>query len=652
MALPTRSAFWRFILLVTCLFAVLAGWNLIDLAGRLNVQILARPAWLAAVSALGLLAVTTLRGGTAGREKVWGFLELPSKILPKQLGMVLLMIGLTGFSMVTALAGFRNILGDEVGIRPLVFWLFSLSGMWGVRTFRRETEWLHALIAIILSQAVLHMLLSYWPQVTGYPFALGWSETSRFYFPSLFLSENVYGWKYPLPILHPTLHLLLAPPYLFDAPLWVHRFWQVVIRYLLLAATVPALMMRIRIQNKAIRWWVAIWSFLFLFLGPVYFHLTIPVILILTGFTLRDDRRNWFVILVASAWCGWSRVNWYPIPALIAAVLYVLETPFKRKSIWQYLWRPALWGVAGTLTSFAFQRLYVAISGVADGEYFYTSIASDLLWYRLLPNATYSAGLLPAAILTSIPMWVAIYLVLRADKGAFHPVRLFLVAAALIAVFIGGLFVSLKIGGGADLHNMDAYFITLLIVFLYLVFGRCSREEEVPALPAAFHWLVVVVLLVPAVWANIQSNIGFSSYDEQRIQSVLSELQARVDEVNKQGGEILFITQRHLISMGMLQNVTLVPEYEREDLMEMAMGNNDAYLRNFRNDMQNQRFSLIIVDPLKYRLLGKNYPFGEENNAWVTRVMKHILCNYREETVFPGDDIALYVPQLGARQCP
>ena len=126
----------------------------------------------------------------------------------------------------------------------------------------------------------------------------------------------------------------------------------------------------------------------------------------------------------------------------------------------------------------------------------------------------------------------------------------------------------------------------------------------------------------------------------------------RVNEVNDQGGEILFITQRHLASMHMLNDVKMVPEYEREELMEMAMGNNQEYLQIFRTDMENQRFAAIVVDPLTYRLLGRNYVFGEENNAWVRRVMKQILCNYQEDVVFPADQIAIYIPQYGTRQCP
>jgi hypothetical protein len=168
-------------------------------------------------------------------------------------------------------------------------------------------------------------------------------------------------------------------------------------------------------------------------------------------------------------------------------------------------------------------------------------------------------------------------------------------------------------------------------------------------LPFIVPWGVAVLLVAVPAWFLVQSNVGFKTYDAVRTQSVLDALQARVDDVNAQGGEILFITQRHLVSMRMLDGVEMVPEYEREELMEMAMGDNQEYLQIFREDMESQRFAAIVVDPLSYRLLGRNYAFGEENNAWVRRVMKHILCNYQEAAVFPEDQIAIYVPQEGTR---
>jgi hypothetical protein len=292
------------------------------------------------------------------------------------------------------------------------------------------------------------------------------------------------------------------------------------------------------------------------------------------------------------------------------------------------------------------------MSGVPDVGLFYTSLASDLLWYRLLPNASYFLGILPAALLASLPVWFAMYIVIRSGKDDWHPLRLFFIFAALFVLFIGGLVVSLKIGGGANLHNMDAYFSLLLIVFAYLVFARYRREDGEFGRQVQLHWLVVVSLIIMPAWSYLQFNVGFGNYDANRTQTVLAGLQDHVDQVNAQGGEILFITQRHLISMHMLRNVELVPEYEREDLMELAMSNNLEYLGKFRGDMENQRFAIIVVDPLNYNILTKNRSFAEENNVWVTRVMKHILCNYREEGVFPEDEIALYVPQEGERQCP
>ena len=67
--------------------------------------------------------------------------------------------------------------------------------------------------------------------------------------------------------------------------------------------------------------------------------------------------------------------------------------------------------------------------------------------------------------------------------------------------------------------------------------------------------------------------------------------------------------------------------------------------------MENQRFALIVVDPLNDNTLARRRSFAEENNVWVKRVVRSILCNYREEAVFSADEIALYVPQEGARQC-
>jgi hypothetical protein len=249
-------------------------------------------------------------------------------------------------------------------------------------------------------------------------------------------------------------------------------------------------------------------------------------------------------------------------------------------------------------------------------------------------------------------MWIVMYAQFRSRRADWHPVRILFILLALLALFLGGLVVSLKIGGGADLHNLDAYFTMLLIVLSYLVFDRYAPQEGSAAQLIPLSWGSALSVIVIPILFLTQSSISFKSYDAARTDAVLANLQAEVDRVKAGGGQILFITQRHLIAMGMLQNVTLIPEYEREELMEMAMADNEEYLAVLRRDLEAQRFDLIVVDPLTFKILARRRAFSEENNVWVRRIMRPILCNYRLEESFPEDEIALYVPQEGERVCP
>ena len=654
---PSRETFWRAVFLVSAALPLLSLWQSINLAHELEVDFLTRPSWIGLLVGFFVLGLIPLLALTMTwsrlKERILALAESPERLADKfrWLSWLLLPISIIGYTAVFMFPPVGDLFGGEGWIRFLIFWYFSLMGLTAMKIICRDAAWFIALLSVVLFQTVFHLFASQFSYVTDYPFAMGWSETSRYYYPSLFLSKFVYGQEYPWPVLHPTLHLLLAPPYLFHAPLWFHRLWQVLLRLVLVGAVVPAMMKRLSVQEQVARWIVALWMLLYLFMGPLYFHLAIPVILLLYGLSSQNDRRTWLVVLLASIWCGWSRVNWYPMPGMIAAVLYLLEVPFKGKTIGRYLLKPASWFVIGTLTAFISQRIYIAISGVSP-ELFYTSLSSDLLWYRLLPNSSYFLGLIPAAVLASFAMWMVIYLVLRGRRDSWHPIRLLFIFVALLVLFAGGLVVSLKIGGGADLHNLDAYWVLLLIVAGYMTLARYRREDGRFDEPVSLHWLVVILLFIMPVWLQLGSSAGIKTYDSSRAQSVLSALQAQVDNVNSEGGQILFITQRQLISMHMLKNVTLVPEYEREDLMEMAMANNTEYLGQFQFDMESQRFDLIIVDPLNYSIYSRRREFSEENNVWAERVMKDILCNYRLDASFPEDGIAFYVPQEGERQCP
>lgn len=652
---PSRPAFWRVILIVTAALPLLSIWNLITLAAELGVNITTSISWLAGIGVLVLLSALALIGLAIGfskaGESLWAWIEAFGRFRT-WFGIALTLVALAGFPLVSANPFFLRILHQEEWVRMLLFWLFSLAGMWGIKMFRQETSWPVALIVFMLCQSVLQLFLINLPSITGYPFAMGWSETSRYYYPSLYLSQSIYGEKFPWPILHPSLHALLVPPYVFDAPLWFHRFWQTFLRLALAVWMVIVLLKRLSIQDRGVKFFSGMWMILFVLMGPIYLHLIVPVLIVLHGFSARDSRRVWISVLLASVWAGISRINWYVMPGMIAAVLYLLEVPYKGKSIWSYLIKPVLWFVAGTVTAYVSMQVYIAFSGIPKPGDFYTSLSSPLLWYRLLPNESYAFGLLPAAVFGSLPMWIVLYTQFRSRRADWHPVRVFFILAALFALFIGGLLVSLKIGGGADLHNLDAYFTILLIVFSYLVFARYSPEDGNMARPVLLSWGSVMSVIVIPILFLTQSSISFKTYDRARTDSVLERLQAEVDRVNAEDGEILFITQRHLISMGMLHNVTLTPEYEREELMEMAMSNNEEFLAVFKQDMQAQRFDLIVVDPLTFKILARRRAFSEENNVWVRGIMRPILCNYRLEESFPEDEVALYIPQEGEMVCP
>jgi len=654
---PSRPILLRSILLITAGLSLLAVWDLIDLAHRLGVELSSSINWMGMLAALSVLAALALFGTVVGFSKVGERLwprfatGVWSRNTTRWVGIPLFFMSLTLYSLFT-FSSIGALMNSALWARLLVFWFLTLLGAIGLSMRHDRVAFAGGLAVTALLQAIIHRIAMEFPEITNYPFALGWSETTRFYLASLFVSKEVYGQQLALPIINPSLHILLVPPYWFDAPLWFHRFWQIAVRYLLLGLTAWALVKLFPLPKRSDRFVFWLWVYLYLFQGPLYFQLALAALIVLWGYRTRQPLWIWIAILVASAWSGLSRINWFPVSASIAAMLYLLEVPYERGKFWKYVLPPTMWIVAGTVTAAITQQIYIFISGVPDPATFYTSLVSDFLWYRLLPNETYVYGVLPGILLVSLPLMLVIIHGLRQRWADWHPVRLSFIFLGLLAYFIAGLIVSAKIGGGGDLHNMDAYMIMLLSVSSYLFFGRYTPQLKRQAVPVSVPWSVLMLLVVVPVWFSAQTSARFKSYDRSSAASALSDLQAWVDFANEQNRDVLFISQRQMISMHMLQGVNLVPAYEREELMEMAMSDQENYLDAFRADVQNQRFALIVVDPLKFRLLGSNYSMGEENNAWARRVIKPILCNYEVAVSYPEFQLALYVPQEGTRQCP
>ncbi len=671
--IPPR-VFWQLVLAVTGPLALMAARDALALTRKLGIDPLHSKTWLALLGAMLLLGAACLlalaislpaRRGISPNpvlERVQGMLAGLDRL--RWLGWLMLLIGLAVYPVCLLHPYYGDLLYKQPWLRGFIFWMTALFCAQGLRlAFWRKSQASALLIAILL-QSLLTRVALYLPDISNFPFAMGWSETSRFYYPALFLSQKIFGTSFSWPILHPSLHFLLSAPYLFNAPLWVHRVWQVTLRCAVLGLMAPALLSRLKIEARSTRWLAGVWIFVYLLTLPLYLHLAVPALIMLWGFSTKekDQTRVWVCLVLASIWAGVSRLNWYPMPGILAATLYALETPVDKKG-WRYLLKPGLWFLAGSGIAFLTMQVYIWLSGLSNPADFYTSLSSNMLWYRLLPNESYWLGVLPGILIFSMPLWLGWGLAAKQQgwgrKLCPHALRTGILLAALLALFIGGLLVSMKIGGGADIHNMDAYTVLLLVIFAYVYFGKVGPETaqtaSVPQMLSRRELIaktgsLVLLVLVPA-WFAVQGTAAVWQYEPAQSQNTLTALQQKVDAVNAQGGQVLFITQRHLISMHMLKNVTLVPEFEREELMEMAMAQNEAYLQVFRRDMETQRFAAIIVDPLRFNYYGEQDAMGAENNAWTRFIAKRILCSYKQEAVFPNDRIAIYVPQVGEKKC-
>lgn len=540
----------------------------------------------------------------------------------------------------------------------LKFYLFSygsgrfafavgFSGVFALLLSRKsEPSPYIAFAKCLLLFGVLYRVAAFVPEVQSGPFALGWSEGSRFYNASLFASESIYGSRLPLPVLHPTRYLMQALPFFVGIrSILFHRIWQVVL-WLGMTLWGSWLMAKRFSQSKKVSLpWLTALLFLFFFQGAVYYHLMVCVVLVLLGYKKDKPLRTLIFVLLASVWAGISRVNWMPVPGLLAVALYLLDTPFDGKKWVKYLVWPVVWVIGGFALAYLAKQGYIAISG-EDPALFDSAFSSALLWRRLWPNATFFLGIVPAILLVMLPGVALFWLKFRDNRlPAFHWLQ-WLGLAGILGVFLaGGLVVSVKIGGGGDLHNLDGF-----LVFWALIVGgilaMSSRHKEtgdsVPEKQPWRFWLAVAVI-VPVFFAFMRS--GSWSFGAAKSQGTeLSDLKRAIAVLQENGGDVLFISERQLLTFGEL-DLPVVPEYEKVFLMEMAMANNQDYLSSFREKLEDHAFVAIISDPLSTNIQGSNRGFADENNAWVQQVVLPMLAEYEGVLSWRNGEINLLVPQ-------
>jgi len=528
-----------------------------------------------------------------------------------------------------------------------ILWVFLWAGL--IQTIGlkllRKLEWHVAFVVILLAQGLIYQVYGIFAITSADPFSMGYSEAGRHYYASMFFSESLYGMKLPLPFLHPSRYLLLSIPFLADGlPLWFHRFWQALLWFgLTLGASLS--LARFTRTNGWMKFFVTAWAFLFFFQGAVYYHLHVMVILILLGVSVKNSGRSLVFIILASIWAGISRVNWFPVPAMLAVAIYILETPIHDKG-WKYWLTPFIWGIGGLAAALISQFVYIQISGNADVSAFGSSFTSDLIWSRLLPNETFPMGILPGILLVSAPIFAALYQMIRGKTAYLHPLRWLALTSMLAVLFVGGAIVSTKIGGGGDLHNMDAYLVMLSVLVMAFWTNQVKAESDAKPMFGRVGWgVVVAALLIPLGFAI--RHIGFyPSFDKAVAEKDIQLLQKALEN----GGEILFVTERQLITFDYVNGVTLVPEYEQSELMEMAMSRNRPYLETFYTDLRERRFALIVAEDQKFTTQ-KEGAFTEENVAWVRYVGAPLLCNYKPVVTLTSNNLQVHEPRPKQVEC-
>ena len=568
----------------------------------------------------------------------------PSNTPRKFFGLLLVAFG---FSLVWAVRLF--FFGKFLPQLTPILWVFLWASL--LQTFGLKLmsgfKWYPLFAAAILLQGLAYQVYGRLAAISDYPFSIGYSEASRYYYASLFYAKSLYDAQVSYPFLHPSRYLLMSLPFLIDGlPLWFHRMWQSLLWLGLTSASAVLLAHRMRLSGWT-KILAIVWAFLYFLQGAVYYHLQVCVILVLAGVSVKHPWRSLLFVFLASIWAGISRVNWFPVPAMLGIAIYVLETSFAGKG-WRYWMHPFLLGVVGFGAALIAQFLYINISGNADARAFGSSFTSDLLWNRLLPNSTFPLGILPAILIVAAPLGIALYQMLHGKLANLHPLRSLALLALLLILFLGGLVVSTKIGGGGDLHNMDAFLVMFALIVTSFFAGRVVGDGEPTPGWGNFQW-GVAALLVPLGFALPQ--IGFfNSYDHVKVEKDIQRLQQVVSEAVNNGSEVLFITERQLLTFDELKNVPLIPEYEQVELMEMAMSGNREYLEQYYSDLDDRRFALIIAEEQKYNPRS-NGTFLEEDNAWVRYIGAPLLCAYKPLETLLSNNVQIFVPRPGRPVC-
>jgi hypothetical protein len=529
--------------------------------------------------------------------------------------------------------------------------------------------------------------------VTSYPFSLGWSEGNRLWDYSLRFGKDLYTYDtVPSAYLDIGRQLNGGLPFLLPGlTIAQERMWvafTAVLPYILLgviAFRLPG------VENRNLPFFAGLWAFIFVNQGPIHAPLLWSAILV----ALAWRKPLWLAIplVTMSAYAAQaSRFTWLFAPAMWAVMLELGSAFLENDRIGRRDWvRTIAAGLAGVFGGYIIPKLPTLFRAGIQGSastgvtpaFVTTAVQQQpLLWYRLFPNATYGSGILLGLLVAAGPLLIVLVYLAVSRRWRLNFWQKSAIVLIPLAFLVVGLIASTKIGGGGDLHNMDMFILGLMFaaaiawrgggaewlgsihrsalgmrLVLLLLISLPVLKPLMSLRPLSFagdvKWLSVLVgtandkTLTSLPVDRVIKILGSLPLDED-VDTALSRIQ---DEVSQADGEILFMDQRQLLTFGFIQNVKLVPEYEKKRLMDEALSGNVAYFGPFYKDLAAHRFALIISEPLLTPIKDSSFQFGEENNAWVTWVSHPVLCFYEEKELLDSVGVQLLVPKNGPVDC-
>jgi len=551
----------------------------------------------------------------------------------------ILAVGFFSFPLILILSplGWRF---DLPNFRIMLLVFFSILG--GIFLPKRNTHWVERATLMILISSSSLLVLQRFLDISDYPFATSWSEGNRLWDYSLYFGRDQYildePFSYPT-YLTPGRHGLWGLPFLlFSNPsILMMRIWDAILwiaPYVLLGRAVFS--SRYLTVTNTRRWILILWTYLFLSQGPIYAPLVLSGVFLALGYDRDKLWQSMIVTALACFYAGISRWTWMLAPAAWGT-LWVLFDEDANQGFWQRIKNPALISLAG-IAGAGLSQIFMDVAFPRPEAIYATSLNQPLLWYRLWSSATNPTGVVNGLLYAVGPLLIWLLAMAFRSRKKWDWIKTIAVVGALTAFLAAGLVASVKIGGGSNIHNMDMFLISLVLLLGWIV----AEKNYFQNLPI-YGWALFAVILFLPLWNLTRFHTELDIPTELDPQDTLAEIRTAVAEAAEQG-EVLFIDQRQLLTFGEISDVPLGMDYEIKHMMNQAMGHNADYFEKFRSDMENQRFSLIISDPLYIVYQGPKIAFGEENDAWVEEVTIPILDYYEPTMRFDEHLIWLLIP--------